>query len=204
MSDSNTHDPSATQPTEPLPPHSASPDLTPPPASPYGRPPGYDAQPPAYGAQPPAYGAQPPAYGTPSYGQPPYGAQPPAYGAQPPAYGAQPPAYGAQAPAYGQQPVYGQPPYGTPARRTNVLAVVSLISSVAGFVLAWTWVLAVGIVVGVITGHLALAQIKRTGEAGRGMALAGVIVGWVGIGFGVLAVLAFAMLFAVGSVSSYT
>jgi len=184
VTDPNPQDPSAT-PTTPLPPYASEADLTPP-------------APPAYG-QPSTPGTQPPAYDAPAYGQPPVYGAPPAYGSpQPTPYGQ--PAYGQ--PPYGRppygQPGYGQTPYGygAPTRRTNVLSVVALVSSVGGFVLAWTWVLAVGVVVGVITGHIALGQIKRTGEAGRGMALAGVIVGWVGIGFGILGLLLFALFIA--------
>ncbi len=33
--------------------------------------------------------------------------------------------------------------------------------------------------VGAILGHVAMGQIKKTGEQGRGIALAGVIIGWV-------------------------
>jgi hypothetical protein len=67
--------------------------------------------------------------------------------------------------------------------RTNVLAIISLVASIAGFL----WIVPViGPIAGVITGHISLAQIKRTGEKGRGMALAGTIVGWVGIGVMVL------------------
>ena len=42
----------------------------------------------------------------------------------------------------------------------------------------------IGSIVAVITGHMSLSQIKRTGEGGRGLGLAGTIVGWVGIGLG--------------------
>ncbi|PPF78255.1 hypothetical protein C5B96_14760 [Subtercola sp. Z020] len=58
--------------------------------------------------------------------------------------------------------------------RTNVLAIVSLASS---FVIS---------IVAVVTGHIALAQVRRTGENGRELALAGVIIGYVGIAFGAL------------------
>jgi uncharacterized membrane protein len=62
--------------------------------------------------------------------------------------------------------------------RTNVLAIISLVASIAGFL----WILPViGPIAAVVTGHISLSQIKRTGEKGRGMALAGTIVGWVGI-----------------------
>lgn len=56
--------------------------------------------------------------------------------------------------------------------KLNSLAVVSLATAVSGF----------GAVAGVITGHVALAQIKKTGQAGRPAALAGIIVGYVVLG----------------------
>jgi Domain of unknown function (DUF4190) len=51
--------------------------------------------------------------------------------------------------------------------RTNTLAIVALILA---------FVVAPG---GIITGHIALGQIKRTGEAGHGLALAGTVLGYV-------------------------
>ncbi|MCS5735925.1 DUF4190 domain-containing protein [Herbiconiux daphne] len=85
------------------------------------------------------------------------------------------PAYpGAGAPIHptGGAPVYA--PAGAPApgyyaqAKTNVLGIVTLVLGVLGF----------GIVP-VITGHIALSQIKRTGEEGRGLTLAGLILGYV-------------------------
>ncbi len=97
----------------------------------------------------------------------------------------------AQYPQQPQQPAPPQYPYGSDApagayganagpgapapQQTNTLAVLSLI---------------LGILVapaGIITGHLALSKIKRTGEAGRGLALAGTIIGYVGTALAVLA-----------------
>ncbi|MBK4348352.1 DUF4190 domain-containing protein [Lacisediminihabitans changchengi] len=65
---------------------------------------------------------------------------------------------------------------GTPApvAKTNTLAIV-------GFVLGF--VVSLG---AVVVSHIALAQIKRTGEAGRGFAIAGLILGYVGIFFGII------------------
>lgn len=60
--------------------------------------------------------------------------------------------------------------------KLNTLAVVSLASAVS-------WV---GSVAGVITGHIALAQIKRSGEKGRGLAIAGLIVGYLYIAGAIL------------------
>ena len=78
-----------------------------------------------------------------------------------------------------------------------------MVSSIVGVALSWTWVLALGVVVGVILGHIALGQIKRTGEKGRGMALAGVIIGWISIGFTALLILSFALFFTTGMIGDY-
>ena len=133
-----------------------------------------------------------PPYAPPAYGQPsaPYGQQAPVA----PGYGQQPYAQ----PAYGQ-PAYGQPGYGyaVPARPTNVLAIVSLIASIAGL----TILPFVASIVGVITGHMALKQLKTSGENGRGLALGGTIVGWAGTGILVL-IIAFWLIFIVAFAAS--
>jgi len=53
------------------------------------------------------------------------------------------------------------------------MALVSMICSLAGI---FTGVTAV---VGIILGHIALNQIKNTGEEGRGMAVAGLVIGYI-------------------------
>ena len=55
-----------------------------------------------------------------------------------------------------------------PVQKTNGLAIASLVLSLVGF----------GFIAAIL-GHVALGQIKRQNEAGRGLALAGVIIGWV-------------------------
>jgi hypothetical protein len=108
----------------------------------------------------------------------------PGYGAPtpPPAYGQPAPAYGETAPAYGQPATaYGQPP----AAKTNTLAIISLIASIAGIVILW----GIGSIAGVICGHISLSQIKKTGEQGRGMAIAGLIVGYAGIVLAIIGVI---------------
>lgn len=123
----------------------------------------------SYGQQPPTYGQQPPA---------PYGQQQPGYGQQPPAPYGQPPVQ----PPYGQPPMppYGQPAYpaaygyGYPGggSKTNGFAIAALACGLGG--------LATGISApfGVGFGIAALVQLKRRPhEDGKGMAIAGLIVG---------------------------
>lgn len=57
---------------------------------------------------------------------------------------------------------------------TNGLAVASLILGLA-------WLCGLGSLAAVITGHISLSQIKKTGSGGRGMAVAGLALGYVGI-----------------------
>ena len=60
----------------------------------------------------------------------------------------------------------------------NTLAIVALVLS---FVVS---------IAGIVCGHLALRQIKETGESGRELALAGLIIGYAFTALAVLAVLA--------------
>jgi len=54
--------------------------------------------------------------------------------------------------------------------RTNGLAIASLVTGVLSFS-----------IVAVILGHVAISQINRTREEGRGLAIAGLVLGYVGI-----------------------
>nr|WP_256030561.1 DUF4190 domain-containing protein [Leifsonia xyli] len=38
-------------------------------------------------------------------------------------------------------------------------------------------------IAGVVCGHIAIGQIKRTGEGGRGLAIAGLVIGYAAIAF---------------------
>jgi hypothetical protein len=64
---------------------------------------------------------------------------------------------------------YGAPP---PAK-ANSLAITSMVLALVG--------LACGLTapIGAIMGHVARRQIRQRGESGDGMALAGIIVGWI-------------------------
>ena len=65
----------------------------------------------------------------------------------------------------------------------NTLAVVSIASALTS----------IGAVAAIITGHVALTQIKESGESGRGLALAGTIIGYVTIALWVLGSIALAV-----------
>lgn len=81
---------------------------------------------------------------------------------------------------------YGQPfmqPY-MPVRRTNSLAVASLVCG-----LAQPFTFGLTMIPAVILGHVARGQIRRTGEDGNGLATAGAILGWAGVGLVVLIIL---------------
>lgn len=87
-------------------------------------------------------------------------------------------------------PVYSAPL----VAKTNTLAIVSLITSILWF----------PAVVGVITGHIAISQIKRTGESGRGLAIAGLIIGYLAIAGSVVWMLIWGALLAYGASAGYT
>jgi hypothetical protein len=104
----------------------------------------------------------------------PYGAQPP-YAASPGApYGQ--PAY--QPPPAAYPGPYGQPQYGypyAPPPRTNGLAIASM-------VLGILWMYWIGSILALVFGYIARNQIRERNEAGGGMATAGIVLGWIGVG----------------------
>jgi hypothetical protein len=144
----------------------------------YPPPPAYDpsgyqppqAYPPTPGSfPPPDYSGYPPpgqpgyappypdpatGYGTPAYPPPPYGAPPPEFG---------PPPGGYQASGYDA--------YGVPGQKTNSMAIASLVASVVGVCCG------IGSIIGIVLGFVAINQIKRTGENGQGLAIAGIAIG---------------------------
>ncbi|MGA1836488.1 DUF4190 domain-containing protein [Herbiconiux sp. 11R-BC] len=70
---------------------------------------------------------------------------------------------------------------------TNALAIVSLVAAILGLVL----VPVVGSIVAVITGHMSLDELTASREEGRGQALAGTVIGYLGLLFAVPAVISF-------------
>jgi hypothetical protein len=112
---------------------------------------------------PPAASANYPPGGFPSGGQAPAAGL---YPSAPP-----PPGYPPPAPGYRPAP---QAPGFVPVTSTNGLAIASL-------VLGILWLFWLGSLVGLILGLVALKQIKNRNQGGRGIAIAGVVLGILGL-----------------------
>jgi hypothetical protein len=84
----------------------------------------------------------------------------------PPSY---PPGYHTPYPGYP-----GQPGYRVATTGTNGFAIASLVLGIL-----WFW--GVTSILALVFGYIALRQVRERHENGRGMALAGVILGWIGI-----------------------
>lgn len=136
---------------------------------------------------PPPQQATPPTYAQPSYNAPSY--PPPVYDAP------------ATTPPY-PAPGYGQPAYGAPQQAyatvptTSAAAIVSLIAGI----LCWLIPIGVGAIVAVVAGHIARGAIRRSNNTlgGGGMALAGLILGYLNLLVGVLLCALFVVVAAVG------
>ncbi len=137
----------------------------------------------AYGGQVPSYAQQPPGY------------------EQQPAYGEQPSYSQGQQPGYGQQPAYGQTygDYATGPRGPGkglaiaalVLGIVALLGSwipLFGFFFAFLGVIAIGL------GVAGAVQASKGRAGGKGMAIAGAVLGAVSI---VLSIVAFILFLSV-------
>ena len=84
----------------------------------------------------------------------------------------------------GARPVAPVPPAPQQWGKTNSLAITSLVCGIAQLMFG-----PLATIPAVVCGHMGRSQIRRTGEQGAGMALAGLILGWIGVGFTVLVVL---------------
>lgn len=176
------------------------PEATPAPENPYAAP----QQPNPYGQpQQPPYGQQNP-YAAPQQQQQPqnqYGQQNP-YGQQQPGqnpYGQQPQQQQPYAPAGAYGPTGYQPYAQRP--KTNTLAILSIVFGLAAIPM-WFIAILLG-PAGAILGHVALGKIKQNGEAGRGLALTGIIAGWVMAGIWLIWVV-FVFIIAVAGHTGYS
>ncbi|MCW4457120.1 DUF4190 domain-containing protein [Microbacterium sp. MPKO10] len=78
-----------------------------------------------------------------------------------------------------------QPYSGAAPKRTNSMAVTSICLAGGGFLASFLiGILCLVALAGGILGFIALNKIKTTGEAGRGLAIAGIVVGLAGFVIG--------------------
>ncbi|RLP83827.1 DUF4190 domain-containing protein [Mycetocola lacteus] len=118
--------------------------------------------------------------------------QPAAYPTQQPApelqgYAAAPQPGYAAAP----QPGYAQPGYAAAPQKTSVMAILALIF---GILVA---------PVGIVLGHIALKQLKTSGEGGEGLAKAGLIIGYIFFALWILINIIGVIMALAGASSSY-
>ncbi len=106
---------------------------------------------------------------------------------------APPPGYGPPMAGYPIAPGWQPPP---PAPSPEPTAVGALIAGLGGYLfvlgpLAW--------IPGVVLGHIAVRRINRQGRPGRSMALAGLILSWIGMAITVAGVIAIVLTAGSGS-----
>jgi hypothetical protein len=77
-------------------------------------------------------------------------------------------------PPHAGYPAYPYQGYSAP-QTTNGMAIASMVLGIL-----WLWW--IGSVLALIFGYVALNQIKERNQSGRGMAIAGVVLGWIGVG----------------------
>jgi peptidyl-prolyl cis-trans isomerase B (cyclophilin B) len=80
----------------------------------------------------------------------------------------------------------GLPGYGAPPQSTNGTAIAALVFAI------------LVAPVGIVLGYVARSQIKRTGEAGGGIATAALIIGWVFTVLGIVVGVILAMFVGLG------
>ena len=85
-----------------------------------------------------------------------------------------------------QTPRFGETANTVAYRTTNALAIVSLVASLLGF-----FTFGVGSLAGIVCGHIALRQIKTNNQDGSGMAVAGLVLGYIPIGLVLLVIVLF-------------
>jgi hypothetical protein len=80
-----------------------------------------------------------------------------------------------------------------PARPTSTMAVVSLVSGLV----SWVLLPLLAAIVAIITGHMGRSEIRRSNGAldGDGMAVAGLILGYLQIGLLIITILGFILFF---------
>ena len=80
-------------------------------------------------------------------------------------------------------------PGGGAAAPFNTLSIVS-------FILSLAWVYWLGSILAIVLGYVSLRQIRRSGERGRGLAIAGIALAWIAILLGIGGLVLFGVVFS--------
>ncbi len=88
-------------------------------------------------------------------------------------------------------PQYAYPPTYAPVRSTNGFAIASMVLGIL-----WLWW--IGSILALVFGYIARSQIKERSEGGNGMAIAGIVLGWIGVA----SLAGMVLLIALGSANS--
>ena len=80
-----------------------------------------------------------------------------------------------------------------PVRQNSTLAIISLVAGILG----WTLLPLLGSLGGIIFGHMARGEIRRSNGQldGDGLAITGLVLGWASVALWVIALLAFILFF---------
>jgi hypothetical protein len=79
------------------------------------------------------------------------------------------------------------------SRPTSTTAIISLVCGILG----WTLLPFLGSIVAIVTGHMARAEIRRSNGTidGDGLAIGGLVLGWLSVALGILSILAVVLFF---------
>ena len=96
-------------------------------------------------------------------------------------------------PPSGYPPPPPPPVYQSGSGRTNGMAIASLVLGILG------WLYLIPAILALVFGYIARGQIRERGEQGMGLAVAGIVLGWVWIGLAVIVIVLLIILAATGA-----
>ena len=73
-------------------------------------------------------------------------------------------------------------------QRTNGMAVASLVLGILGLFTSF-FLFGIGSILALIFGYIGRNKIRQTGENGSGMAIAGIVLGWIGVALAIIAII---------------
>lgn len=81
-------------------------------------------------------------------------------------------------------------PQAAPTTRTNPLAIAALVCGIVQFGYLFSKILGLACIAAIILGHMAVRQIRQSGDQGRGLARTGLFLGYAVLAMSLLGVIA--------------